>query len=47
MLEKCFGREQCDINAKCDHNLQFEECMMLTELIEFKIAVVVLREYKI
>lgn len=46
MLEKCCGREQCNINAKCDYKLQFEECMKLTELIEFKIAVVVLWEYK-
>lgn len=46
MLEKCCGRERCNINAKCDYKLQFEECMKLTELIEFKIAVVVLWEYK-
>lgn len=44
MLEKCFFREWCDITPKCDDNLQFEECMTLTEVIEFKIAIVVLWE---
>lgn len=39
---KVLLQRECDINANCDYNLQFEECIKSTELIEFKITVVIL-----